>query len=55
MRTEKTLVLENYGRAIKAIGPNDKIRDAVLSAARDYRKLHGKLPDGVTEVTERKF
>ncbi len=55
MRTEKTLVLESYGKAIKAIGPNDKIRDAVLSAARDYRKLRGKLPDGVTETSERKF
>lgn len=55
MRTEKTLVLENYNKAITAIGPNDKIRDAILSAARDYRKLHHKLPDGVTEVTERKF
>jgi hypothetical protein len=55
MRTEKTLVLEHYGKAIKAIGPNDKIRDAILSAARDYRKLRGKLPDGVTETSERKF
>jgi hypothetical protein len=55
MRTEKTLVLESYGKAIKAIGPNDKIRDAILSAARDYRKLRGKLPDGVTETSERKF
>jgi hypothetical protein len=55
MRTEKTLHLESYSKAIKAIGPNDKIRDAVLSAARDYKKLHGKLPDGVTETSERKF
>lgn len=55
MRTEKTLILESYAKAITAIGPNDKIRDAVLSAARDYRKLHGKLPDGVTETSERKF
>jgi hypothetical protein len=49
------LVLESYGKAIKAIGPNDKIRDAILAAARDYRKLRGKLPDGVTETSERKF
>lgn len=55
MRTEKTLVLESYGKAIKAIGKNDKIEAAILSAARDYRKLHDKLPDGVTEVSERKF
>lgn len=55
MRTEKTLVLDSYGKAITAIGPNEKIRDAILSAARDYRKEHGKLPDGVSETSERKF
>ena len=55
MHTEKTLILEHYGRAIKAIGPNEKIETAILSAARDYRKLHNRLPDGVTEVSERKF
>lgn len=55
MRTERTLVLVSYSKAIKAIGKNDKIEAAILSAARDYRKLHGTLPDGVTEVSERKF
>jgi hypothetical protein len=55
MRTEKTLVLDSYGKALKAIGPNEKIKSAILSAARDYRKEHGELPDGVSEVSERKF
>lgn len=55
MRTEKTLVLESYGRAIKAIGPNDTIKEAILTAARAYRKQHGALPDGVSETSERKF
>ncbi len=55
MRTEKTLVLEHYGRAIRAIGPCEKIETAILSAARDYRKEHGALPDGVSETSERKF
>lgn len=55
LRTVETLHLENYNRAIKAIGPNDKIREAVLSAAREYRKVHGHLPDGVTATTERKL
>jgi len=55
MRTEKTLVLESYGRAITAIGKNEKIETAILSAARDYRRLHKKLPDGVTEIEERKI
>lgn len=55
LREVETLHLENYGRAIKAIGPNDKIREAVLSAAREYRKVNGHLPDGVTATTERKL
>ena len=55
MRTKETLVLTNYGKAIKAIGPNDKIRDAILSAARDYRKLKGSLPDGVVSETTKEL
>lgn len=52
LRNKETLVLVNYGKALKAIGPNEKIRDAILSAARDYRKLHGQLPEGVeAEIT----
>lgn len=55
LRTVETLHLDNYGQALKAIGPNEKIRDAILSAARDYRKEHGKLPEGVRATTERKL
>jgi hypothetical protein len=55
MRTAETLVLVSYNQAIKAIGPNEKIRDAILSAARDFRKLHGALPDGVTVELTRKL
>lgn len=50
LRTKETLVLVNYGKAISAIGKNEKIEAAILSAARDYRKLHGRLPDGVDAV-----
>jgi hypothetical protein len=55
LRNVETLHLESYGKAIKAIGPHDKIRDAILSAARDYRKEHGALPEGVTATFERKL
>lgn len=55
MRTKETLVLISYGKAIKAIGPNDKIRDAILSAARDYRKQKGHLPEGVSVETTREI
>lgn len=55
LRNVETLHLESYGKAIKAIGPHDKIREAILSAAREYRKLHGALPEGVTATNERKL
>jgi len=55
LRTVETLHLDSYGLALKAIGPNDKIRDAILSAARDHRKLHGELPAGVRATHERKL
>lgn len=55
LRNVETLHLDSYGLALKAIGPNDKVRDAILSAARDYRKLHGALPPGVSATTERKL
>jgi hypothetical protein len=53
LRTKETLVLENYNKAITAIGPHPKIEEAILSAAREYRKTHDKLPAGVTAVVER--
>jgi hypothetical protein len=55
LRDAETLHLDSYSLALKAIGPNDKVRDAILSAARDYRKLHGELPTGVRATYERKL
>lgn len=55
LRTKETLILESYGKAIKAIGPHEGIRDAILSAAREYRKEKGCLPEGVVSETERKL
>jgi hypothetical protein len=55
LRTVETLHLDSYHKAITAIGPHEKIADAILSAARDYRKEHGKLPEGVRATTERKL
>lgn len=53
LKTKETLVLVNYGQAITAIGPHDKIREAILSAAREYRKEKGYLPAGVIAETTR--
>lgn len=53
MKTKETLLVENWQQAIEAMGLTDNIRDAILTAARAYRKLHDKLPAGVTSQTER--
>lgn len=53
LRTKETLVLVSYGKAIKAIGPHPKIEEGILSAAREYRKTHGELPEGVIVEKER--
>jgi hypothetical protein len=55
MRKTETLILDDACAAIAAIGLTDTIRDAILSAARAYRKLNGSLPAGVSAVTERQF
>lgn len=55
LRDVETLHLESYSKAIKAIGPHERIAEAILSCARDYRKQHEQLPDGVTATYERKL
>lgn len=55
LRTVETLHLDSYGLALKAIGRNEKIAEAILSCAREYRKVHGELPPGVRATTERKL
>jgi hypothetical protein len=53
LRTTETLKVDDPVRAVIAIGTNEKINEAILSAARDYRKRHGKLPTGVSADTKR--
>lgn len=53
MRTVEVLVIENIDLAIKTLGITDKIRDAILSSARDFRKEFDELPTGVTATFER--
>lgn len=53
LRSKETLRLDNYNKAITAIGPHPKIEEAILSAAREYRKKHGSLPAGVSSAIER--
>jgi hypothetical protein len=51
LREKETLILYDAIEAVKyiegAMGAPDKLRDAILSAARDFRKRYGRLPAGV--------
>ncbi len=53
LRNKETLVVTDAVTALKAIGPNETISAAILTAARAYRKLHDRLPDGVKAEYER--
>ena len=55
MRTVEVLVIDDVAKAIKILGLTDKIRDAVLSSARDFRKNFDELPDGVRSTWERQL
>lgn len=53
MRTTEVLVVEDAVKAITALGVTDKIRDAILSSARDFRKAFDELPAGVASTYDR--
>ena len=53
LRTKETLILESAIVAIQATGITPQIEEAVLTAARAFRKLHGELPPGVRAETTR--
>jgi hypothetical protein len=54
LKTKETLLVTDAIDAIHAIGVTESITEAILTSARAYRKLHGKLPAGVISETERK-
>lgn len=53
MRNVEVLVIEDVAKAIKIMGLTPKIRDAILSSARDYRKEFDELPNGIKATFER--
>ncbi len=47
--------LEDACAALEIMGLTDGITEAIITAARDYRKTMGELPDGITVTYERKI
>lgn len=53
LRTKETLIVVDIRKAIEVLGATDDINEAVIKAARAYRKLKGELPPGVAADAER--
>lgn len=52
MRKTETLQVIKVHEAIVEIGLTEDIREAVLKSARAFRKLHGRLPNGIKSTVE---
>jgi hypothetical protein len=48
LRSKETLILDDAVKALISIGVTGDIREALLKGARAFRKLHGKLPAGIS-------
>lgn len=55
MRTVEVLEIEDLARAVAVLGATEKIADAVLSSARDFRKEFGELPAGIKASFKRQM
>lgn len=51
LKTKETLILDDAFKALAEIGVTEKIREAILSDARAYRKINSRLPNGVSVST----
>lgn len=55
MRKTETLEVKNFLAAFEEIGLTEALAEALLTGARAFRKLHGRLPAGIEAITDRKF
>jgi hypothetical protein len=55
LRNSEVLQVDDALKAIIVMGTTDRIREAILTEARAYRKANGRLPDGISATTERKL
>lgn len=55
LRTAEILQVDDALKAIVVMGTTDRIREAILTEARAYRKANGRLPNGISATTERKL
>lgn len=53
IRDKEVLIVKDWTKAIVSTGLTDGIRDAILTAARNFRREYGELPDGIEITKER--
>ena len=54
-RTKETLIIEDHKKALADMGITEKIREAILKSAREYRRVFGELPDGIVSHQEKEL
>lgn len=54
-RTYEFLEIEDFDKAIKVLGLTDKIRDAVIASAKDFRNEFDELPAGIKSTHQRRM
>lgn len=52
-RFKETLVVADPEKAFACMGYSERVLEAMLTEARDYRRKYGKLPDGIISQGER--
>jgi hypothetical protein len=53
LREKETLIITNHVDAIYFMGMTQDIQDAILKSARAFRRLHGRLPNGILSQMEK--
>lgn len=53
-REVEEIVITDMWALLRAIGPTEKVTAALVGEAKAYRKIHGRLPPGVSSSKERK-
>ncbi len=52
LREKENLVLDNIIEVLDDIGITDDIREAIFKGARAFKRLHGRLPKGISSQSE---
>jgi hypothetical protein len=55
LKNKETLILTDFYSALCDMGVSPEVKEAILKSARAYRKVHQRLPRGVTSEVEKEL